>query len=94
MNLYLTVLQEIVELLKEEIGIDSCVDTMKEVFSRCNIDIKISSKGAIRSTKEIDNEDSYALVFNVVRDVLNDKIGEKKTREIFKKAAKEVVALI
>ncbi len=94
MNLYLTVLQEIVELLKDEIGIDKCVCLMKDAFVRCGIDLKISSKGTIRSTREFDNEDTYIVVLNTVRTILENKIGEKRTREIFKKAAKEVVSLI
>ena len=94
MNLFVVVLQEVIEQLKKEIGVQETVYTIKMIIKQSGLDIRITSNGVITSDKNITNEDNYLHVFNYLRDYLNKKIGMNNTKEIFKEASKQVVKIV
>jgi len=94
MNLFVVVLQEVIEQLKKEIGVQETVYTIKMIIKQSGLDIRITSNGVITSDKNITNEDNYLHVFNYLRDYLNKDNTVINTKEIFKEASKQVVKIV
>lgn len=94
MHLFTVVLQELIEHLKEEIGLQETVKLIKKIASSSKWDIKITESGVIKSHRSITNEDTYLHVFSAIRNELNMKIGCNKTTILFKEASTQVMDLV
>ncbi len=94
MKLFVAVLQELIQELKDELGEDETIHLVKMMVKKSGMDIRITDKGTVASAKGITNEDNYLHVFTNLREYLNKKLGIKKTKSLFMKASKQVISLI